>query len=152
MLDGHSLCNTCKSKGKKVGECDGCFSVSDFDTLQDQREKMMNDISEKDRRIGELIAALTAAQKEKDSMQKKAEYLLSQQKRMLSRELEALDAIDEASTSDASSHRFAFSLDPAFEPALQQMVDFSNGKSLIFPLAGTLLVPMYFPSRRILTT
>ena len=55
------MCSTCRSKGKKVGECDGCFSVSDFDSLQEQREKMERDIVEKDRRIGELIAALTAA-------------------------------------------------------------------------------------------
>ncbi|KAK5308854.1 hypothetical protein LTR93_012348, partial [Exophiala xenobiotica] len=58
---------------------------------------------------------------------KAAERLLEEQKRMLSREMSALDAIDEASSLDVSSSRFAFSLDPAFEPALAQMVDFSDG-------------------------
>ena len=45
---------------------------------------------------------------------------------MLVRELEALDAIDKASSSDSSLARFAFSLDPAFEPSFQQIVDFQN--------------------------
>ena len=118
------MCDSCRRKGRKVGDCDGCFSVSDFDALQDQREKMQQDIVEKDRRIGELIAALTSAQREKDNLQKAAERLLEEQKRMLSREMSALDAIDEAFSLDVSSGRFAFSLDPAFKPALAQMVDF----------------------------
>jgi DNA repair exonuclease SbcCD ATPase subunit len=129
MLEGQSLCNTCKSKNKKVGECDGCFSASDFDALQDQRERMQRDVEEKDRRIGELIAALTGAQREKEKLQKDMERLLGEQKRMLSRELEALDAIDEASASDASSARLAFSLDPAFLPALEQMSYFEGLES-----------------------
>jgi Spy/CpxP family protein refolding chaperone len=100
--------------------------VSDFDALQDQRERMQRDVEEKDRRIGELIAALTATQREKDKLHKDMERLLSEQKRMLSRELEALDAIDEVSVSDGSSSRFAFALDPALVPSLEQIVGFDG--------------------------
>jgi len=127
MLEGQSLCNTCKSKNKKVGECDGCFSASDFDNLQDQRERLQREAAEKDRRIGELIAALTQTQREKDEMQAKIQRLFETQKKMLSRELEALDVIDGVadSSTSSSSPRLAFSLDPAFVPALEQMVDFS---------------------------
>ena len=46
---------------------------------------------------------------------------------MVVRELEALDAIDVVSTSDDSSARFAYALDSGFEPAVQQMADFSGG-------------------------
>lgn len=132
MLEGQSLCNTCKRKNKKVGECDGCFSVSDFDNLQDQRERMQREIEEKDRRIGELISALTQAQNEKSKLQSDAERLLSEQKRMLSRELDSLESIDEAS-SDSSSARLAFSLDPAWLPSLEQMVGFDGGTDRSFP-------------------
>jgi len=129
MLDGQSMCNTCKGKNKRAGDCDGCFSISDFDALQDQREKMQRDVEEKDRRIGELIAALTAVQSEKSKLQGDMERLQLLQKRMLSRELEALDAIDEASTSDSPSSRLAFALDPAFVPSLEQLAYFSVGTS-----------------------
>lgn len=129
MVEGQSMCNTCRGKNKKVGECDGCFSISDFDSLTDQREKMESQIREKDRRIGDLIAALTAAQKEKDNLVQSSERLLSEQKKMLNRELMALDAIDaldDSSNADSSTSRLAYALDPAFEPALQQMVRFSG--------------------------
>ena len=65
MLEGQSLCSGCKQRNKKVGECDGCFSVSEFDNLQDQREKLQADVERKDREIGLLIDALTRSQKEK---------------------------------------------------------------------------------------
>jgi TolA-binding protein len=159
MLDGQSMCNTCKGKNKKVGDCDGCFSVSEFDALQDQREKMQRDVEEKDRRISELISALTQAQSEKSKLQGDMERLQALQKRMLTRELEALDAIDEASTSDDSSTRLAFALDPAFVPSLEQLAYFSGetnqGDFFSHPggqsARGELLVPKCFLIRRNLT-
>lgn len=127
MMDGQSMCSTCRSKNKKVGECDGCFSVLEFDSLQDQRDKMQKEVEDKDRQISGLIAALMAAQKEKDRLQQDMQRMLDDQKRMLSRELEVLDAIDAASVPDASSARFAYSLDGGIVPSLRQMVDFENG-------------------------
>ena len=46
--------------------------------MQDQREKIERDILEKDRRIRELISALTAAQQEKEGMKRHAERLLAE--------------------------------------------------------------------------
>ena len=140
MLDGQSMCNTCRLKNKRVGDCDGCFSVLEFDSLQAQREKMMQDVEEKDREVrrlldtlrqaaealGQASAAVSRAQQQKDHLQKSVDRLRDVQHQMLSREMGALDAIDEAS-SDEPSAQFAFALDSAFVPSLQQMVDFSGG-------------------------
>ena len=72
------MCNTCREKGKRVGDYNGCFSVNDFKALADQRNKMQKDIVEKDRRIGELISLLTQAQREKEYMVKQSDRLLSE--------------------------------------------------------------------------
>ena len=125
LLEGQSMCGTCKRKGKKVGECDGCFSASEFDELTDQRERMQADIEAKDRQIQELISSLTAVQNEKNRLRESAENIAKLQKRMLSRELDALGEIDEASSSSGASH-FAFALDSAVVPTMQQYVDFSS--------------------------
>ena len=59
MLEGQSLCSGYKLKNKKVGECDGCFSVSEFDELQDQRQRLQADVERQDKEISLLIEALT---------------------------------------------------------------------------------------------
>ena len=83
------MCNTCRLKNKRVGDCDGCFSVLEFDSLQAQREKMMQDVEEKDREVrrlldtlrqaaealGQASAAVSRAQQQKDHLQKSVERL-----------------------------------------------------------------------------
>ena len=74
--------------------------------------------------LAQAAAALSEAQQEKNRLQASVENVQQLQRSMLSKELEALDAIDSATD---FSPRLAFSLEPVLPSVLAQYQELSGG-------------------------
>lgn len=100
VLEGHSKCSSCAKKGVK--NCDGNFSVVEFDTLehkklevqQRQRDKRA-EVGRRAAAVASAYAALVLAQREEQQLEDEANKFSEAQSRMLRQELQALDALDD---------------------------------------------------------
>jgi len=109
VLEGRSKCSSCLKKG--VGNCDGNFSEAEFDALERKKQEIKEKAAEQRAEIGRLAAeaasayaavaaataALAKAQQEESRLELQAGKYAEAQSRMLRQELDALEALEEAS-------------------------------------------------------
>ena len=81
MLDGYKKCSSCTKKGVK--ECDGVFSVEEFDALTAQWNRLTEAARRKDEEIKGMLAeaarmqlAMSQAHLERERLQREADDLL----------------------------------------------------------------------------
>jgi hypothetical protein len=131
MMEGYARCNVCTEKN--VRYCDGCFSNTEFDSVEVQKQAVKDKVRSQRAEVGRLaaaaasaFAALAAAQQEEVRLGEKLDKLTEKQSSMLRKELAALDALDEVTDPDS---RVAVSLDEQFDWNDPSLYDFSGDLS-----------------------
>lgn len=104
VLEGRNKCSSCLKKG--VRDCDGNFSEAEFEALERKKQDLRRQVSSQQAEVGRraaeaasAFAALAQAQQEAHRLERRMEEYAGAQSRMLRRELDALDALEEANPS-----------------------------------------------------
>ena len=99
MLNGYTKCLFYIKKGVK--ECNGVFSVDEFNALIVQRNRLLKAAYRKDEEIKGMLVeatyvqlALSQANVERKRLQRKVDGLLRKQEKMLVQELKSLDELN----------------------------------------------------------
>jgi hypothetical protein len=137
MLDGYHKCSSCTKKGVK--ECDGNFSVEEFDCLTAKRNRLVEAARRKGEELQQLLASAAKIHAERERLQKESDDLLEKQKKMLLREANALDELDHLDPPPQASSTVLVGMD---DRQLEELFELEPGALLDF--SGP--VPLDHPS------